>query len=230
MNMSNESMMHLSAFMDGESSEIETKAALGGLADAGSRRSWARYHLMRDIIRGDLPRTTDPAFAARVSSALIAEPTVLRPGRTNGHRWQRPALGAAIAATVAAVAILATQERLLVATGDMKPGAPAFSASITEGAQVAQPVSVAAMPVPEGATLPIPVAAGSSATPGDFTSGFQRPMLVTFGADGVPVASPVAPSQSRLNSYIMNYSEQRAMLGSPGVLPYAKVVGYSPEN
>jgi hypothetical protein len=64
----------------------------------------------------------------------------------------------------------------------------------------------------------VPVAAGGMINADDAW------MQADSGVDSL------APAHSRLNSYIMNYSEQRTMMGSPGVLPYAKVVGYTPDR
>jgi negative regulator of sigma E activity len=66
---------------------------------------WARYHLMRDALRGDLPGQVTPGVAAAVADALGGEalPAAARAG------WARRAAGPAVAAAVAVVALLTLQ-------------------------------------------------------------------------------------------------------------------------
>ena len=51
------------------------------------------------------------------------------------------------------------------------------------------------------------------------------------GENAAPHAATVVKPipRSRLNGYLVNYSEQRALIGSPGV-PYVRVVGYEPDQ
>lgn len=65
---------------------------------------WARYHLMRDALRGDLPSHTALGVGKAVATALAGEaPAVARTG------WIRRAAGPAVAAAVAVVALLTLQ-------------------------------------------------------------------------------------------------------------------------
>ncbi|MGE0557829.1 MAG: sigma-E factor negative regulatory protein [Burkholderiales bacterium] len=74
-------MEKISALMDGELTGQEAHQALLRLDDtAEARESWAAYHLIGDVMRGE----TAPAFdvTARVADALGREATVLAPRRT----------------------------------------------------------------------------------------------------------------------------------------------------
>jgi sigma-E factor negative regulatory protein RseA len=191
--------------MDGECSEAERLATERALAEEEVQCHWWRYHLIGEIMRGEVPRYTDPAFALRVSRALATEPTVLRPGRSS-PKWARPVAGAAIAASVAMVAVLGVRNL------DVNTAAPtATNATVAQAADESVPVS--------------PTHASTAVQPVSTQAVPEVPVLSEFDIPPVEVVQ-LPPSQSRLNSYLVNYSEQRAMLGSPAVLPYVKVVGY----
>ncbi|MEX0900200.1 MAG: sigma-E factor negative regulatory protein [Gammaproteobacteria bacterium] len=65
---------------------------------------WARYHLVRDALRGDLPTRVAPEIGRSVTAALAGEaPVAVRIG------WARRVAGPAVAAAVAAVALLTLQ-------------------------------------------------------------------------------------------------------------------------
>lgn len=66
---------------------------------------WARYHLMRDALRGDLPNETAPTLGAAISAALADE----SPVATARASWVRRAAGPAVAAAVAVVALMTLQ-------------------------------------------------------------------------------------------------------------------------
>lgn len=218
--MSDEILNRVSAFADGECSDTEARAALASLNNAETRAVWSRYQLIGDAMRGEMPRFIDPGFAARVQQAVSLEPAILAPAQRQ-PAWLRPVAGAAIAATVAAVAVLGVGQR---------PGQTTTTAAV-QSAMVAEP------PVND-------VATGVIATPPAFTE--MQSLPVADGSERMNAGSMInaddgwmqasstvgslPPAHSRLNSYIMNYSEQRTMMGSPGVLPYAKVVGYTPDR
>ncbi|OGI45957.1 MAG: hypothetical protein A2151_04575 [Candidatus Muproteobacteria bacterium RBG_16_65_34] len=99
---------HLSALMDNELDELSERRLHTQLAsDADLRQSWERYHLARAALRGELEEVAGPMLAERIHAAVEAE----KSGR--GTRRLAPALklagGAAIAASVAVVAILGLQ-------------------------------------------------------------------------------------------------------------------------
>jgi sigma-E factor negative regulatory protein RseA len=148
---------------------------LGG--EAGARRTWARYHLIGEVLRGE------EGGAARPAEAAPAAEVVPLPG---ARRLRAPLAGLAIAASVAALTVV------LVAGDRDIAGRPA-------GFEVAQ-----------GGALP-PVAA----TPVDSITSEDASGLVPAGAH-----------DQRLNGYLVNFNEQRARLGMPGVHPYVRIVGF----
>jgi sigma-E factor negative regulatory protein RseA len=222
--MSEEILGRVSAFADGECSDVESRAAVASLENPEMRETWHRYQLIGDAMRGDLPQFVDAGFAARVRDAIAQEPAILAPASAGRRQpaWLRPAAGVAIAATVAAVAVIGVGQR---PAGELPVGVQTAANVTPARPSDASAVGVIATPPAFIGASPAAVAVG---TP---DMGEAR---IATGADGwIPVDAAVGmlpPAHSRLNSYIMHYSEQRTMLGSPGVLPYAKVVGYSPDR
>lgn len=101
----------ISSLMDGELSGTEALRVLEWMnASPEGREAWARYHLARHLLREDpsLP-AFDAGFAERVSRSIEAEPHWLPPPRKRSFR-QGPAMRWALAASLAAVAVLATRE------------------------------------------------------------------------------------------------------------------------
>ena len=98
----------LSAFMDGEVADSRAIESLRQYDDA--RASWSSYHLIRDVMSQHYVAGAYQV-SGRVAAALESEPTVLAP-----KRWYKPkkllrhASGAAIAATIATVAILVVRQ------------------------------------------------------------------------------------------------------------------------
>lgn len=107
---STESRENLSAFMDGEVGQESARFLVRRLlADGGLRDTWSRYHLIRDCLRQQDGEFVAPELQDRVHEALAAEPEPVSGSRAS---WLRPALGMAIAASVALAAVMVvTPER-----------------------------------------------------------------------------------------------------------------------
>ena len=97
-------MDKISALMDGELDEHEARRAVLQLKDIGAaRESWATYHVIGDVLRGE----SLPAFdvSGRVAAAVAGEPAILAPRRS--VRMNQPLTYAlSAAASVAAVAVV----------------------------------------------------------------------------------------------------------------------------
>lgn len=108
----------LSAFADGELAADEQRFLLRRLLqDAALRDAYGRYELIRGCLRGQAPH--GGTLVTRVMAAIGDEP--LAAGR---RRWLRPALGAAMAATVAALALV------VVAPPSTSPDAPTAAPTV----------------------------------------------------------------------------------------------------
>lgn len=108
--MSQDIEEQLSALMDGELGRDERAFLLRRLEhDAELRARWTRYHLLRDVMsnhRGSAPMD----LSDRVMSAIADEDRAQRPQARSGGRW-RPWAGAALAASVALLAVMAISPR-----------------------------------------------------------------------------------------------------------------------
>ena len=130
----------VSALMDGEVDESDLTQDLIRLrGDGGLRRTWDIYHLIGDTLRGHAA----PAFAARVSQRLAAEPTVLAP-RRRAPRGKIARLAFSAAAGAAGVALVAW-----LALPVLKPEPQQVTASAPRGAPPAA-AAAAVTPVAVG--------------------------------------------------------------------------------
>ena len=109
--MSEQIREQVSAFLDGELPNPETELLLKRLTrDGVLRESFGRYALIGEAIRGSGRDLLTRDFAGRVNLAIDGEPAVAASGQareSRAPRWWRPFAGAAVAAGVAAVAVLA---------------------------------------------------------------------------------------------------------------------------
>src|SRR5271167_2172917 len=112
--MSEQIREQVSAFLDGELPSSETELLLKRLSrDAELRESFGRYALIGESLRGSSRVPLTRGFAGRVNCAIDGEPVAASAQAMPGSvpRWWRPIAGAAVAAGVAAVAVLALQQR-----------------------------------------------------------------------------------------------------------------------
>lgn len=138
----------LSAGMDGELSDEQLRFLLRRLEhDAPLRNAWARYHIVRDGVRQQLPAMASPGFASRVMQAIEHDvaPGVAPATASRRSHWLRWSTGGAIAASVAAAALMLGQP-----AGDSgriaATPAAAGSRTVAEAAPVASPAMPAAVP------------------------------------------------------------------------------------
>jgi sigma-E factor negative regulatory protein RseA len=115
----------LSALMDGELDAERSRFLLRRLeSDPALRAAWERWQLVSGSLKGRLALQVDAGFLARVrdgieqgrhadevagAEALAAEATSRRASARTAPGWLRWAAGGAIAASVAVVALVATQ-------------------------------------------------------------------------------------------------------------------------
>lgn len=112
--MSEQIREQISAFLDGELHDSEAELLLKRLARDGElRESFGRYALIGEALRGPSPSPVTKGFAGRVNLALggVSPAAQGHPVRARTARWWRPFAGTAVAAGVAAVAVVAFQQR-----------------------------------------------------------------------------------------------------------------------
>lgn len=189
----------LSAFVDDEL-DAPPGAFLARLVeDQESRERWARYHMIGDVLR-DREAPLALTLGARVADALAAEPALLVPP------VGKPALGPAARVT--------PLRRWGLAAG--------FAAAALLGASFVarEPLQ----PVPVVAEQGPPVIAPAAPVNADGV----RPQAVAWD-ESRDVPPQNVEFHRRLNSYLVNFNEQRADLGVPGVHPYVRIVGFEAE-
>jgi sigma-E factor negative regulatory protein RseA len=93
----------LSAFLDGETNELETRRVLRDL-DQADIATLGRWQLASDTLRGHASAEVPPAFNARLSAALAAES---KPARRSGVMGGFARV--AVAASVAAATVIGWQ-------------------------------------------------------------------------------------------------------------------------
>lgn len=95
----------ISALMDGELEGVAAEELIDGLRRGGEPlEAWRMYHVAGDAMRDT--RLLSEGFAARLSQRLAAEPTVLAPRRMERKPRSWMAIPAAVAASVAGIALV----------------------------------------------------------------------------------------------------------------------------
>lgn len=107
----------LSALMDGELHDSDK--GLEHLAnDSEMQDVWRRYHLARDVMKGQLSDFPALDVSAAVSQSLKNEPVILTPvwRRLSPRYVMKQAAGLAVAAAVGTIAVLSVQQTQLVSS------------------------------------------------------------------------------------------------------------------
>jgi sigma-E factor negative regulatory protein RseA len=195
----------LSALVDNELTSFESRRLINELAnDPVLKSRWGRYHLMGDLMRGEVYLEAENNFAAGVMSR-INEEAVPEVSSRNKNAWLKPMTGVAIVASVAVVSLFSlknitneggfTSEQM-VTVGETAPAnSPVASSTTAPGNSMVQPVSVEnpAVVDPEGKIDPL-----------------QR-----------------ISSEPRMNSYLATHAEFAAR---PGIMPRVRVVGFEADT
>ena len=206
--MSEQIREQVSAFLDGELPSSETELLLKRLTrDAVLRESFGRYALIGEAIRGVSPGLMAQGFAARVNLAIDGEavPAPSAAPLTRGPRWWRPFAGAAVAAGVAAVAVVALQERAIT---------PGVTPNVAMTAQASPPPRLltahnTAVGRP-GAVAPVAATAGASnAVPHEALSYVVPAAPRELRPDALP---------ARLTGYVFAHSRYSSGLDLRGVM------------
>jgi len=104
--MNKESRENLSSFMDGEVDKSAASFLVRRLAnDQTLRGTWDRYHVIRDCLRRQEAHLVQEDLCSRVRLAIELEDSQQAPASRH-LSWIRPIAGAAIAASVALIAVM----------------------------------------------------------------------------------------------------------------------------
>ncbi len=118
----------VSALMDDELSAHEAQQTLRRLQqDDELQKQWSRYHLIGDVLKGEVAPVNIDQVAARISAQLADEPAIIATPKRDkmlphNSTWFRAVAGAGLAASVAALAVVT---------------APYFMSQDSEGMQLA---------------------------------------------------------------------------------------------
>jgi sigma-E factor negative regulatory protein RseA len=190
--MSEQIREQVSAFLDGELPNSETELLLKRLTRDGElRESFGRYALIGEAVRGTTRGLITRGFTGRVNLAIDGEviPANGHVPQTRGPRWWRPFAGAAVAAGVAAVAVVALQQRAVAPT--LRPGVPltAQTAVAVQGA----------------------LRAVSGAVPASREA-------ISYTVPATSPAAPAAMPPARLTNYVFAHSRYSSGLAQRGVM------------
>ncbi len=121
----------VSALLDNELSDTEMTSTLTGLDQkAELRQMWDRYHLIGDVMRGEPIQFRATEISDRVRQQVESEPAIISLPKKRGlsgrrSHWIKPVAGAALAASVATVAVINAPGFL----GLDEPATPQFTAT-----------------------------------------------------------------------------------------------------
>ena len=193
--MSEQIREQVSAFLDGELPDSESELLLKRLTRDGElRESFGRYALVGEAIRGASRAYLTRGFAGRVNLAIDGEPmpAAAHTARARSAHWWRPFAGAAVAAGVAAVAVVAFHQRADA------PGVRPLAVTAQNAAAAESPVQSGAVPAQSGAA-PAPREALSYTVP-------------------TSTAAATAVMPARLTNYVFAHSRYSSGLDQRGVM------------
>lgn len=207
----------VSALADGESTDVEGEVTRL-LASESARQTWSSVHIVRDACDQRLARRAPEGFADAVMARLEEEPVVLAPTATRQKRanhqrptrvahWWRPAIGFAVAASVAAVTVVGYDSLGGRPAGDT--GTPMLDRVATSGGS-------------SGSIAPVRRAAFSSTPAAGGYNEAYRPSATQWSGP----LQPMQQEQNQLNRYLANHSEYSDTSNYQGILPYTRFVGY----
>ena len=112
--MMNDKINKLSALMDSELHDAE-KSIKQLVNDKEMQDVWQRYHLVRDVMKGQTSDFPTLDISSAVSESLKNEPVILTPiwRRLSPRYVMKQAAGLAVAAAVGTVAVLSVQQTQL---------------------------------------------------------------------------------------------------------------------
>ncbi|MCG6971089.1 MAG: sigma-E factor negative regulatory protein [Gammaproteobacteria bacterium] len=198
----------VSVFMDGELHGSEHSAVIERICrDDELRDRWQRYHLISDTLGNNLPAAIDNQFATSVMEALKNEPTVFAPAALKHKSTVKQKItGAAIAASVAAVAVIGVQ-------------------TINQPKETA--TSLAEMPSTDQYVRMEQLANSTpvNSTPKAFIMAPTVPALKASSSDTQDAkVTQIYQYHPQLNKYLLNHNQHTMDSRVQGVMPYARIV------
>ncbi len=185
----------VSALVDGEASDFETRRLLEAFGDAGLRDLAGRHYTVRSVLRRDAASLCPPELTASILAAIDAEPLPVG-AAVPASRWRNWAGGAAVAASVCLVTVLGV--RNLSGPGADAPDRSVASSGIPMGNL--------------GAPALAPVLARSGAIPVGLGSALPA---ADTGADRA--------AELRLQMFMMDHAQNASLNTAQGMIPFVRV-------
>ena len=219
---------HLSAFVDGELEDPARAGIVDALyEDAEFRRTWERFHLIGDAMRGTGPVPGADAIARNVGASLADESVIQAGGKFHRQAWAggkfhrqawaggkfhrrlkprarrsrlHPLAGLTIAAAIAGIAVL----------GLHRFDGGVQSPQIADASRSESAATVSDLAIPDQSEVHLASVA-------------ER--LALTGASRLRWSGVAPDVEARLNAYLVSHNEY-AGDGVRGVLHYVRIVGY----
>jgi len=117
--MMNDKTDKLSALMDNELADAE-KYCEQLMDDSELQGTWKRYHMVRDVMKGQLSDFPELDVSAAVNQSLKNEPVIFTPiwRRLSPRYVMKQAAGLAVAAAVGTLAVLSVQQTQIITSPD----------------------------------------------------------------------------------------------------------------
>lgn len=191
----------LSAMLDGELSPDQGKFMLRRLQhDSELADCWERWQVCGDVLRGQRNALLPPDFAQRVAQALAED--VAAPAAASGDTTRRPRLarwggGAAIAASVALLAVFVTRQLPDpdVLPAPVQPQVAQVPAAVEQAPQLLADATPAVADVPAGTPRPAAPEA-SAAVAATVLAAAQAPRRVAERRNRAPSRPAAVSAQS----------------------------------
>lgn len=219
----------LSALVDGELPVEEARFLLRRLEhDSALSACQERWQLLGDVLRGQACAPAPVDFAERVRAQLAAEPAAVAPAaaavaaprQARASGWRRWGGGAALAASVAAVALFMSREQL---PGPAPLDAP--TTVIASQAELPAPTPTPT-PVPAQPGLPVDAAVAVAAVPAAAVAASRRQDAAVRRASATrtqQAARGVAERNAEPQLAVANATLAPALPASTRALPFGDV-------
>ena len=206
--MSEQIREQVSAFLDGELPGSEMELLLKRLTrDADLRESFGRYSLIGEALRGSHRSVITRGFATRVNQVIDGEtaPVASPSTQLNVPKWWKPFAGVAVVAGVAAIAVVALQQRAISPAAKLP-----LSAAVS---------TIATAPASGNATsAPAHQIDSPAATVAVYEPSQTREALSYTVPPAINPDAPAVMPAGRLTNYVFAHSRYSYGLGQRGML------------
>ncbi|MCX4025499.1 sigma-E factor negative regulatory protein [Endozoicomonas sp. SM1973] len=207
----------LSAFIDGEASELETHRLLKQSQENDEvRQTSFRYHLIGEAMRHETHQFSSIDISSAVSAAIKEEPALQASSESGAEktmvgRWLQPLASVAVAASVAFAVVVGVQ---VFQTEQIEQ--PGQQLAVTDQERAAE--TNAKYTAPAFNTGPQLASSPQAVTPVSVVqqSAVNSPRLF-------PQQTIDQATQTRIQSYLMQHAEHSTLTNGQGILPFARV-------